>query len=147
MQCALNGFCASTTASSMEDAAPLLLKDCCLQTGVDGSEYMPAKSIPKRSHPWQGWKSLGVQGNRIVINYSPTNHVFVQCVGEDDERILNHVIFYLVEFRCDSAIVSYWPRVITLGQHHFLNHRLNSIGVCFFPCQYLIKQNFLKPMP
>jgi len=52
-------------------------EDCCLQTGVDGSEYMPAKSIPKRSHPWQGWKSLGVQGNRIVINYSPTNHVFV----------------------------------------------------------------------
>ena len=52
-------------ASSMEDAALLLLKDCCLQAGVDGEEYMPATSIQKRSHPWQGWKSLGVQGNPV----------------------------------------------------------------------------------
>ena len=94
MQRALNEICASTTASSMEDAAPLLLKDCCLQTGVDGSKYMRAKSIQKRSHPWQGWKSLGVQGNRIHDQlFTHQSSFCIQCLSEDDERILNHVIF------------------------------------------------------
>ena len=113
MQCALNGFCASTTASSMEDAAPLLLKDCCLQTGVDGSEYMPAKSIPKRSHPWQGWKSLGVQGNRIMINYSPTNHVFVFNVWV---RMMKESWIMIPVWFCHSQLLakSYYLRPASL---------------------------------
>ena len=119
----------------MEDAAPLLLKDCCLQAGVDGSEYMPATSIQKRSHPWQGWKSLGVQGNRIHDQLFTHQSSFccIQCVGEDDERILNHVIFYVVEFRPDSAIVSYWPRVITLGWHHYFEPPPQFNWRLFFP--------------
>ena len=40
----------------------------------------------------------------------------IQCVGEDDERILNHVIFYLVEFRCHSHLLakSYYLRLASL---------------------------------
>ena len=131
MQCALNGFCASTTASSMEDAAPLLLKDCCLQTGVDGSEYMPAKSIPKRSHPWQGWKSLGVQGNRIMINYSPTNHVFVFNVWV--RMMKESWIMWFFMWWSSGAIVSYWPRVITLGWHHYFEPPPQFNWHLFFP--------------
>ena len=48
-----------------------------------------------RSHPLQGWKSLGVQFNHN-IHIQLFNHPSsfgIQCVGEGGERILNQVIF------------------------------------------------------
>jgi hypothetical protein len=116
----------------MEDAALLLLKDCCLQAGVDGSEYMPATSIQKRSHPWQGSKSLGVLGNRIHDQlFTHQSSCCIQCVDEDDERILNHVIFYLVEFRCHSHLLakSYYLRLASL----FWTTASIQLAFVFFP--------------
>ena len=90
---------------------------CCWRiAGWDGSwcsEYMPATSIQKRSHPWQGSKSLGVLGNQLFTHQSSC---CIQCVDEDDERILNHVIFHLVEFRCHSHLLakSYYLRLASL---------------------------------
>ena len=101
---------------------PRRMQHCCLQTlepadsGVDGSEYMPAKSNTEKE-PSMAWKSLGVQGNHIHMHdqfFNNQSNFGIECVDED-ERILNHVFFYVVEFRPDSAIVSYWPRTITLG--------------------------------
>ena len=80
---------------------------------VGGSQYMPAKSYAEnaRSHPLQGWKSLGVQFNHMHMHMQRFKHqsIFgIQYVCVDGERILNQVIFHLVELRPDSGIVSYW---------------------------------------
>ena len=119
---------------------------CCWRiAGWDGSgcsEYMPATSIQKRSHPWQGSKSLGVLGNQLFTHQSSC---CIQCVDEDDERILNHVIFHLVEFRCHSHLLakSYYLRLASL----FWTTASIQLAFVFVPCQYLIKRYFLKPMP
>ena len=83
----------------MEDAALLLLEGPlnCLQTReLMVQNTCPQNQIQKRSHPWQGWKSLGVQGNHIHMHdqlFTHQSSFCIQCVGEDDERILNHVFF------------------------------------------------------
>ena len=73
----------------------------------------PQNQIQKkaRSHPLQGWKSLGVQFNHMHMHMQRFKHqsIFgIQYVCVDGERILNQVIFHLVELRPDSGIVSYW---------------------------------------
>jgi hypothetical protein len=42
-------------------------------SGVDGSEYTPAKSNTEKE-PSMAWKSLGVQGNHIHIHDQLFNH-------------------------------------------------------------------------
>ena len=139
MQCALNAFCDFTRASSMEDAALSRriapFRPLNAQTR-ESRELMVHNTCPQnqiqkkaRSHPLQGWKSLGVQFNHMHMQRFKHQSSFgIQYVCEDGERILNQVIFHLVELRPDSGIVSYWlglslqtiqtvawPRVITLG--------------------------------
>ena len=87
----------------MEDAAPLLMKDCSLQTGVDGYEYMPPVKSDTEKEPsmarMEAFRSLGAQC-RPGQSYSgsiiqPPIKILYSMSGYDDERILNHL-----ESRC-----------------------------------------------
>ena len=75
MQCALNGFCASTTASSREDAAPLRIAACRRELMVQNT--CPQNQYRKGAIYGKDGRVLESRATVFMISYSPTNHVFV----------------------------------------------------------------------
>ena len=112
MQCALNAFCVSATASSTEDAADPWTRRL-------GSWWfrIHARKIKYRKGAIHGMEEFRSPGQPYPYSWSivqPPIKFWYSICGLRWWKNLESCVFYSVEFRPDSAIVSCWPRTITL---------------------------------